>query len=398
MDFTLNEEQTAWQMKARKFAEEEIRPVSLARDAIADPAETIDWELIKKGSKLGFRTAVVAKEQGGHGIDYVTQATVMAELARGDSAASKTFSQCWKWSHLIARACTPEQKERFLEPFLADDTFVLGSGQTEANSGSDNRLPPPGGDPKVGMRLRAERDGDDWVLNGEKQFIAHGNIAKLFFLHVRTDFSVPFADGVTMLLVPYDTPGFRRGKVYNKSGWRFYQNGEMIFEDARVPVANQIGETNGALRRGEGDSSGDMFGDLELAANALGICDAACEQALEFARTQVSGGQPLAEQQLVQLKIGRMNMLTEALRSYVMRVAWEHDQRVHSNNAGLAMTLSTDNLQEVTELNMEIHDGAGQAMERAADKLVRDAFIWSHLAGDSVQRLKIAGRVVRAAA
>ena len=92
MDFALNKEQTAWQMKARKFAEEEIAPVSLIRDAIADPAETIDWDLVRKGSKLGFRTAVVPKEQGGHGIDYVTQAVVMTELARADSAISKTFS------------------------------------------------------------------------------------------------------------------------------------------------------------------------------------------------------------------------------------------------------------------------------------------------------------------
>jgi acyl-CoA dehydrogenase len=394
MDFSLNEEQTAWQMKARKFAEEEIKPVSLQRDQIADPAETIDWELIKKGSKLGFRTAVVSKDRGGHGIDYVTQALVMTELAKADSATSKTFSQCWKWSHLIAAACTDEQRERFLKPFLEDDTFVLGSGQTEANSGSDTRRPPPD-DIKAGVRLRAELDGDHWVLNGEKQFIAHGNIAKLFFLVVRTDFSVPFTDGTTMLLVPGDTPGFSRGKVYNKSGWRFYQNGEMIFEDARVPVANQIGETNGALRKGEGDSSGDMFGDLELAANGLGICDAACEQALALSRSLASGGKPLRDQQLIQLKIGRMNMLTEALRSYVMRVAWEHDQKIHSINAGLAMNLSTDTIQEVAELNMDIHDYAGAPMDRGADKLARDAFIWSHLAGDSVQRLKIAGRIVR---
>lgn len=396
MDFSLNDEQIAWQMKARKFADEEIRPVSLARDAIAEPAETIDWELIKKGSQLGFRTSVVSKEQGGHGIDYVTQALVMTELARADSAVSKTFSQCWKWSHLIAAACTDDQKERFLKPFLADDTYVLGFGQTEANSGSDNRLPPPDA-PNAGVRLRAELDGDHWVLNGEKQFIAHGNIAKLFFLYVRTDFSVPFTDGTTVLLIPNDTSGFSVGKVYNKSGWRFYQNGEMVFEDARVPVANQIGETNGALRKGEGDQSGDMFGDLELAANALGICDAACEQALAVIKDRQLRGDPLSAQQLVQLKIGRMNMLTEALRAYVMRVAWEHDQKVHSNNAGLAMNLATDTVQEVTELNMDIHDGAGRAMERAADKLARDAFIWSHLAGDTVQRLKIAGRVIRAA-
>ncbi|MBS27904.1 MAG: hypothetical protein CL566_03130 [Alphaproteobacteria bacterium] len=395
MDFALNKEQTAWQMKARKFAEEEIAPVSLIRDAIADPAETIDWDLVRKGSKLGFRTAVVPKEQGGHGIDYVTQAVVMTELARADSAISKTFSQCWKWSHLISLACTDDQKTRFLKPFLEDDSFVLGFGQTEANSGSDNRMPPPDA-PDAGLRLRAERDGDVWVLNGEKQFIAHGNIAKLFFLYVRTDFSVPFTDGTTTLLVPADTPGFRVGKVYNKSGWRFYQNGEMIFEDARVPIANQIGETNGALRKGEGDQSGDMFGDLELAANALGICDAACEQAHAAINTRQARGQPLANQQLVQLKIGKMNMLTEALRSYVMRVAWEHDQKVHSTNPGLAMNLATDTVQEIADLNMSIHDDAGQPMAQAADKLARDAFIWSHLAGDTVQRLKVAGRVIRA--
>ncbi len=398
MDFSLNEEQSAWQMKARRFADEEIKPVSLKRDRIANPADTIDWELVKKGSKLGFRTAVVAKDRGGHGIDFVTQALVMAELAKADSATSKTFSQCWKWSHLIAAACTEDQRDRFLKPFLADDTFVLGSGQTEANSGSDNRLPPPGDDPKVGTRLRAELDGDYWVLNGEKQFIANAHIAKAFFLIVRTNPSVHFTKGCTMLLVSADTPGFSSGKVYNKSGWRFYQNGEMVFQDARVPVANQIGETNGALARSEGESSGDMFGDLELTANGLGICDAACEQAIALAHTHISGGKPLMDQQLIQLKIGRMKMLTEALRSFVMRVAWEHDQKVHSTNAGLAMNLSTGSIQEVAELNMEIHDYAGAPMDPLADKLARDTYIWSHLAGDSVQSLKVAGRVIRQAA
>jgi alkylation response protein AidB-like acyl-CoA dehydrogenase len=209
---------------------------------------------------------------------------------------------------------------------------------------------------------------------------------------------VHFTKGCTMLLVSADTPGFSSGKVYNKSGWRFYQNGEMVFQNARVPVANQIGETNGALARSEGESSGDMFGDLELTANGLGICDAACEQAIALAHTHISGGKPLMDQQLIQLKIGRMKMLTEALRSFVMRVAWEHDQKVHSTNAGLAMNLSTGLIQEVAELNMEIHDYAGAPMDPLAEKLARDTYIWSHLASDSVQSLKVAGRVIRQAA
>ena len=106
----------------------------------------------------------------------------------------------------------------------------------------------------------------------------------------------------------------------------------------------------------------------------------------------------LFEQQNVQLKINKMNMLTEALRSLVMRVAWEHDHKVHSANAGLAMNYSTDVIQEVTELNLEIHAVAGAPALRHAEKPVRDGFIWSHLAGDTVQRLKVAARLARMAA
>jgi alkylation response protein AidB-like acyl-CoA dehydrogenase len=393
MDFSLNEEQRAWQMKARKFAQEDIRPISLERDRIADPRETFDWEIIKKGSKLGFRTAVVTKERGGHGIDFVTQALVMAELAKADSAISKTFSQCWKWSHLITAACTEEQKGRFLEPFLADDTFVLGFGSTEPSAGSDNRLPPED-DPKAGVKLRAERRGDEWILNGDKVFIANGSVAKLFFLYVRTNPNVSLSEGTTQFLVPSDTPGFRVGKVFNKIGWRFYQNAELIFENARVPHTNVVGEMNGALKRSSGDASGDLFGDLELAANALGVCEAACEQALNLARTRLQSGKLLKEQQIIQLKINKMHMLTEALRSFVLRVACEHDQKVHSANAGLAMNFSTDVIQDVCELNMDIHDSVG-CMDVGADKLVRDSFIWPHLGGDSVQRMKVARRIVK---
>lgn len=397
MDFALSDEQRSWQMKARKFAAEELRPHSLARDAIRTAAEPFDWEIIKKGSKLGFRTLAVPKEWGGHGTDFVTQALVMAELAKADSAMSKGFSQNWKWSHLISATCTEEQKERFLKPFVADDTFLLGKGITEPSAGSDNRLPPED-DPKAGLKLRAERKGDEWILNGEKTFIANAPVGKLFFIDARTDASVPLKQGTTMFLVPRDTPGFRIGKVFNKSGWRFYQNGEMIFENARVPHANVVGDVGGAVHKvGGGDredtTGGDIFGDLELCANALGICDDACETAMKYARTTKQGGHILFDQQTVQLQINKMVMLTEALRSYVMRVAWEHDVKIHSTNAGLAMNWSTDVVQEVTELYMEIRGVQGCVMDHHADKLVRDAFIWSHLAGDAVQRMKVARRL-----
>jgi alkylation response protein AidB-like acyl-CoA dehydrogenase len=388
MDVSLTEEQRAWQLKARKFAQEELRPISLQRDRISDPRATFDWDIIRKGSQLGFRTAVVAKEWGGHGIDLVTQALVIAELARGDGPMAKTFSQCWKWSHLIAAGCTDDQKERFLKPFVADDTYLLGQAGTEPNSGSDHRLPPPE-DPRAGWKLRAERKGDEWILNGEKCFIANGNVAKLFFVSTRTNPNVRQQEGGTVFLVPVDTPGLRIGKVFNKSGWRFYQNAELIFENARVPHANVVGEVNGghALRNGPAR----QFGDFELGANALGICDAAVEMAMQHARTRWQNARYFVDNQTIQLKLSEMHMLTEALRSFVMRVAAEGNAKTgqYANNAILLQNFATDALQRVTALNLDIHGGAGVVMmDAGAEKLVRDAVIWTHLAGDSVQRMK----------
>jgi acyl-CoA dehydrogenase len=391
MDFSLNEEQRAWQTLARNFAIGEIRPISLKCDQVADPADTFDWEIVKKGSRLGFRTAVIPKAYGGHGIDFVTQTLVMIELARGDCAIAKTFSQCWKWGHLLASVCTDEQKERFLKPFMADETYLLGRGITEPTAGSDNRLP-PSDDPKAGLKLSAERQGDEWVLNGEKAFIANGNVGKLFFVDARTNRRVSVKQGVTMFLVPRDTVGFRVGKVFNKSGWRFYQNTELIFDNARVPHANIVGEVNGGDRKIS--SVGDPFSDLEYSAIALGACDAACEQTLAFAKNRMQAGRRLIEQQLIQLKINHMHMLTEAMRSFILRVAWEYDRSIPSANGGLAMNYASEVVQRVAELNLEIHAAGGRAMDSQAEKLVRDSFIWTHIAGDAVQRMKVTQRLV----
>lgn len=388
MDFSFNAAQRAWQMKARKFAAEEIRPLSVQRDQIADPRATFDWDIIRKGSRLGFRTAGVPREWGGEGLDFVTQALVIAELAKGDSAIAKTFSQCWKWSHLIADRCNAEQRERFLKPFLADDTFVLGGGITEPNAGSDNRLP-PADDPKAGLRLRAERHGDEWILNGEKCFIAHANVGKLFFVYTRTNPNVAIGAGTTIFAVPIDTPGLRVGKVFNKSGWRFYQNAELIFENARVPHANRLGEVNGGLKARGGKAA--KFGELEYAANAVGVCDAAIEMAMQHLRTCAPGARCLSGNQIIQLKLSGMHRLTEALRSFVMRVAAESDDPAapHSMHSHFLMNFAADAIQRVCNLNMDIHGCAGAGMMSAgADKLLRDAIIWTHIAGDSAQRMK----------
>ena len=391
MDFSLTQEQRHWQMLAREFAREEVRPLSLARDRIEGGRATWDWDIITKGSRLGFRTLAVPKEWGGPGTDFVTQGLVMAELAAGDSAISKAFSQNWKWSHLIAEFCTNDQKERFLKPFLADDRYVIGSASTEPNAGSDNRYPPLDA-PKSGWRLRAERKGDEWLLNGEKTFIANGSVGKLFFVSTRTNPEVSIREGTTVFLVPLETPGFRIGKVFNKAGWRFYQNAELIFENARVPHANVVGEVHNGLKVRSGAAA--EFGDFELAANALGVCDAACESAMEFSKRERRAGKALFDSQLVQLKLNEMHALTEALRSFVLRCGWEMDRKLHGVNPVLVMNYSTTVIQRVTQLNLDIHASAASGyVDALADKLVRDGIIWSHLAGDTSQRLKAVRRM-----
>ncbi len=304
MEYLITDTQRAWQLKAREFAETEIRPLSLARDQIAEPAATFDWSIIKKGSALGIRTAAVPVEYGGHGIDFTTQTLMIAEMAKADSAIAKTFSQSWKWSHLIDDNGNDEQKKRFFDAFVGDDTFVLGGGITEPNAGSDNRLPPED-DPKSGLQLRAQLDGDTWVLNGSKCYIANANIGKLIFAFTRTDPQAPVHEGTTIFAVPHDTPGLKVGKVFNKHGWRFYQNAELFFENVRVPDSNRLGTLNGALsgvhKKHAGKNS--KFGDLEYAANALGICDAAIEMATRHGRTRRQAGKRLNEHQLFQLNL-----------------------------------------------------------------------------------------------
>jgi alkylation response protein AidB-like acyl-CoA dehydrogenase len=388
MNYLLNEEQRRWQTLAREFAEEEIRPISIERDQISDPAATLDWDIIRKGSRLGLRTAAVPREWGGGGIDFVTQSVVIAELARGDSAIAKTFSQCWKWCHLIGDRCTPMQRERFLRPFLKDDAFLLGGGITEPHAGSDNRLPPPD-DPRSGLRLQAVGRGDEWILNGDKCYIANANVGKLFFIYARTDAAAAVGDGTSIFAVPVNTPGLRVGKVFDKSGWRFYQNAELIFENARVPHENLLGEVNSGFKPRGGRNA--KFSLLEYAANAVGVCDAALEMATACAKSAKRSGRALVDQQLIQLRLSDMHMQTEALRSFVMRLAAESDAAParHPPYGHLLMNFATDAIQKVCYGNLAIHGCAGGPdMHAGADKLVRDAIIWTHIAGDSVQRLK----------
>ncbi|MEK7873140.1 MAG: acyl-CoA dehydrogenase family protein, partial [Chloroflexota bacterium] len=291
MEFTLTEEQLALKRLAHEFAEREIRPIASARDRMPDPAAGMDWDVIRKGSKLGLRTLTIPEEFGGGGADTLTVAIVGEELGWGDLGVAYAFDQTWKYGPALALATTPEQREKFLPAFMADETHLMAIAFTEPDAGTDNMFPFDA--PGMGLMMRAERRGSDYILNGTKIFISNGGAAKMCIVCARTDPSVGVTRGSTAFLVPADTPGYRVGRYLDKMGRRLLMNAEIVFEDCRVPAFNRLGEENGAWELQRGRS----YGRGSYGATVLGTARAALEDALAHARDRVQGGKPIIEHQ-----------------------------------------------------------------------------------------------------
>ena len=205
MDFSLNEEQRGWQMEAREFARRRD-PAALAR---ARPdrrraASTWDWDIIEKGSKLGFRTLAVPKEWGGPGTDFVTQALVMAELAQRRQRDLQGFQPELEVEPSHRRVAARRTRKSGSSSLSSPTTrYVHRPGEHRAQRRLRQPLSAAPTRRKPGWRLRAERKGDEWMLNGEKSFIANGSVGKLFFVSTRTNPEVSIREGTTAFLVPH---------------------------------------------------------------------------------------------------------------------------------------------------------------------------------------------------
>lgn len=393
MHMELTDEHRALQQMAKDFAEKEVRPFAAELDKKSDPKECFSWDIVKKGSALGLRTLAVPEEYGGPGVDLMGQVLVMLEIARVDGGVAKTFSQCWKWTPMLTRMATEDQRERFLKPFMEDDTYLLSMAGSEPDAGSDNRMPPPD-HPKAGWKTSAVKDGGDYVINGMKHFIANGGVSSLYIVRTRTNPDVPITEGTTMFFVPKDTPGFSIGRTHDKIGWRFYQNAELIFNDCRVPETNMLGELN----KGKGASSERYvsFNDVELASNVLGIAQSAFEHALDHARNRIQGGKPIIEHQAIAIKLADMHMRLEAARSYLFKTVESGENEAaefESSSKQLMKVFATEVALKVTRLAVEIFGGSGVMRDAPVEKLLRDASIFPHLAADSIMNLRAAAKL-----
>ena len=385
MEFTLTEEQLALKRLAHEFAGREIRPIAGEKDRRQDPAMCMDWDVIRKGSKLGLRTLTIPEEYGGGGVDTLTIVVVGEELGWGDLGVAYAFDQTWKYGPALAT--TSEQRELFLPTFMEDDTYLMAIAFTEPDAGTENVF--TSDEPGAGLMMRADRQGGDYVLNGTKIFISNGGAAKMHIVMARTDPSVGVTSGTTAFLVPEGTPGFRVGRYLDKMGRRLLMNAELVFENCRLPVINRLGEENRAwdLHRGR------TYGRGSYGATVLGTGRAAFEAALAHARERVQGGKPIIEHQNIARQLGEMWMSLEAARTALYRAAWAVDyaEEYDVKLAFLTKTLCSETAFRVATMAMDILGGYGYMKDMNVEKYMRDVISSLHGAGSGdIFRMKCA--------
>ncbi len=253
MDFRLTDVQEMTRDMVRDFAQNEVKPAALELDKKTNPQDCIPWDLLKKASKLGLRTTAIPEEWGGEGADYTTLAIILEELGAADHGFASIIRGCYTESPRLVHELNPEQRDEFLPKFLKDDTYLLGLARTEPDAGTDSHFLYDA--PGASIQTYAERQGDEYVINGTKHFISSGGIAKLYFLYARTDKKGPISTSMSVLLVPSDTPGFTIGRFHNKFGRRLLANAELVFQNARIPARYLIGK-EGEAWGSEGEGGG----------------------------------------------------------------------------------------------------------------------------------------------
>lgn len=378
MDFELTLGQQQIVERTRDYAQRVLRPAQHRLEALTR-AEDFPFDLMREGTALGLKALPLPAELGGVGADMVTQCLVAEELAAGDVSGGYFFRHYWRFARLIPRLPAPV-RDRIVRGIAEDERFVPASASTEPAAGSDNALPYDA--PGHGAMLAAVPDGDHWVLNGHKAMITNGPIASLYFVLARTDPAAGVRAGCTMFAVPAGTPGVRTGPLYAKLGQRGSPQADVWFSDVRVRAdhaVTAVGQGYAAAERGL------TAANITNAAMCLGIARAAYDAALDWSLDRVQGGVPIYRHQLVAHDLGRMRILLDAARSYVLRTAAEYSRgdgfnpelswgvRVHAADVAI----------EVTQKALFLFGGRGIMAGWPVEKLARDALTMTHGNGTS---------------
>jgi butyryl-CoA dehydrogenase len=383
VDLELTEEHKMIRKMVREFAEKEVAPIAAEMDENAE----VPFENIKKMGELGLLGLTVSEEYGGGGVDTVSYCIATEELSKACASTAIVMGvQNSLVCHGIEKFGTEDQKRRFLVP-LAEGKLIGAFALTEPEAGSD----------AAAQKTTMVLDGDEYVVNGTKNFITSGAFADIILLFGVTDKSKGYR-GTTALLVEKGTPGFSVGKEENKLGIRAADTSELVFEDCRVPVANRLGEEGQGFKIAMTDLDA---GRISVAAQALGIAEAAYEAALEYAKTRMQFGQPIAEFQGIRWMLADMATRIEASRLLIYNAALAKDRAKetgarYSKEAAMAKVYASETASWVTDLAIQIHGGYGYVKDYPVERYYRDARITRIYEGTSeVQRIVIAGQILR---
>jgi alkylation response protein AidB-like acyl-CoA dehydrogenase len=376
VDLTLSPEQELIRETARDFADRELGPY--VRDW--DRAEEIDRAVVGKLAETGFLAASLPEEHGGTGMDTLSYCLVVEEIGRVDSnvrgIVSVTNGLVGK---TVARWGTDEQRARFL-PGLASGEALGCYALTEPGAGSD-----PGG-----LETRAERDGGDWTISGQKIFITLGSWAAFALVFART--GDPGPRGITCFVVPTDAPGFEARPIKGKLGLRAQDTAELFLDGVRVPDENRLG--------GEGEGfkvamSALDHGRISLGAGCVGIARGCLEASVAYAKERKQFGRPIAAFQLVQELIADMAVETEAARLLVWRAALAADAgRPHTAESSFAKYYASEVSVRAANAAVQVHGGYGYVDEYPVGKYLRDARVTTLYEGTSQIQKLIIGRAL----
>ena len=379
MNFSLTEEHLMIRDAARDFARTELLPGVIERD---EKQEFPD-ELVKKMGDLGFMGIMVDPKYGGSGMDTISYVLIMEELSKIDASASVIVSVnnslvCYG----LEKYGTEAQKQKYLTK-LATGEMVGAFCLSEPEAGSD----------ATSQRTTAIKDGDDYIINGTKNWITNGGRSDVYLVIAQTDREKGHR-GINCFIVEKGTPGFDIGPKEDKLGIRGSDTHTLQFNDVRVPKENRVGEDGFGFKFAMKTLSGGRIG---IASQALGIASGAYELALKYSKERKAFGTEISNHQAIAFKLADMYTEIEAARHLVMKAAWEKDQGLnHDLSSAMAKLYASKVAMEQSVEAVQIHGGNGFVKEYHVERLMRDAKITQIYEGTSeIQKIVISRSVLK---
>jgi alkylation response protein AidB-like acyl-CoA dehydrogenase len=379
MNFQFTEDQKMIQKMVREFAEKEIAPGIAEREE----KEEFSRELLDKAGELGLAGIFFPAEYGGSDGDYISYIIASEEIARVDDSVATGFSasvSLCAWP--IFAYGSEEQKRKYLVP-LAKGQKLGAFGLTEPNAGTD----------AASQQSVAVLQGDHYVLNGSKIFITNGGAAETYIVFAMTD-KTKGLKGISAFILEKGMPGFTFGKKEHKMGIRSSQTMELIFQDMKVPVANRLGNEGEGFKIAMTTLDGGRIG---VAAQALGIAQAALDHAIKYSKERIQFGKPIAANQAVAFMLADMATKLDAARLLTYRAAYlKQTGQPYSKEAAMAKMFASDAAMEIATDAVQIFGGYGFTREYPVERLMRNAKITQIYEGtNQVQRMVISGALLR---